>query len=96
MATQLACVVFHLGFAKRIFYIVTTQNDHPGYEKHPLACIDLLFTPFGYWVPGGWGGSPKGLLQRLLVKFFPLGSSKFEVSNLFWFDIVITSNDHAT
>ena len=47
---------------------------------------------FGYWAGGG--GSPKGLVHNLLMQFFTPGSSKSEVSETYFFDIVITCNDH--
>ena len=49
----------------------------------------MFFTLFGYWAPGG-GGSPKGLVHNLLMRFFTLGSSKIEVSETYFFDTVIT------
>ena len=48
----------------------------------------MFFILFGYWVGGG--GSPKGLVHNLLMQFFTLGSSKIEVSETYFFDIVIT------
>ena len=50
-----------------------------------------LFTLFGYWVRGGGGGgAPKGWVHNLLVQFFPLGTSKIEVFETYFFDNVIT------
>ena len=43
---------------------------------------------------GGGGGSPKGLVHNLLMPLFTLGSSKMEVVETYFFDIVITQNDH--
>ena len=43
---------------------------------------------FGYWVGGG--GSPKGLVHNLLMQFFTPDSSKIEVSETCFFDIVTT------
>ena len=48
----------------------------------------MFFTLFGYWVGGG--GSPKGLVHNLLMQFFTLDSSKIEVFETYFFDIVIT------
>ena len=48
----------------------------------------MFFTLFGYWVGGG--GSPKGLVHNLLMQFFTPGSSKIEVSETCFLDIVIT------
>ena len=39
---------------------------------------------------GGGGGAPKGLVHNLLMQFFTLGSSKIEVFETCFFDIVIT------
>ena len=66
------------------FDIVTAQNDHPTYVKHVSSSIYVVFTLFGYWVRGGGGGIPKGLLHNLLMQFFTLGSSKIEVSDTFF------------
>ena len=43
---------------------------------------------------GGGGGAPKGLVHNLLMQFFNLGSSKIEVFETCFFDIVTTQNDH--
>ena len=48
----------------------------------------MFFTLFGYWFRGG--GSPKGLVHNLLMQFFTLDSSKIEVFETCFFDIVIT------
>ena len=50
-----------------------------------------VFPPF-FWVFGG--GPPKGLIHNLLMQLFTLHSSKNEVFQLSFFDIVITQNDH--
>ena len=55
-----------------------------------LGCIYVFFTLFGYQVRGGGGGSPKGLVHKLLVQFFTLGSSKMKVFETCFFDIVTT------
>ena len=75
-------------FETCFFDIVTTQNDHPRYVKHVLGCICVFFTLFGYWVGGG--GPPKGLVHNLLMQFVTLGSSKIEVFETCFFDIVTT------
>ena len=50
----------------------------------------MFFTLFGYWAHGGGGGgAPKGLVHNLLMQFFTLGSSKIEVLETCFFDIVI-------
>ena len=83
-------------FETYLFDIVTTQKDHPTYVKHVLGRIYVFFPLFGYWVGGGGGGVPKGLVHNLLMQFFTLGSSKIEVSDtvFFFFDIVTTQNEH--
>ena len=50
----------------------------------------MFLTPFVYWVHVGGGGSPKGLVHNLLMQFFTLDSSKIEVFETCFFDIVIT------
>ena len=39
-------------------------------------------------------GLVNGLVHNLLMQFFTLDSSKIEVSETYFFDILITSNDH--
>ena len=56
----------------------------------------MFFTLFGYWPHGGGGGSPKGLVHNLLMQFFTPDSSKIEVFETCFFDIVITQNDHSS
>ena len=53
----------------------------------------MFFTLFGYQVGGGGGGS-KGLVHNLLMQFFNPDSSKIEVFETCFFDIVTTQNDH--
>ena len=48
----------------------------------------MFLTLFGYWAH--WGGSPKGLVQNLLMQFFTLDSSKIEVFEPCFFNIVTT------
>ena len=43
---------------------------------------------------GGGGGAPKGLVHNLLMQLFTLGSSKIEVFETCFFDVVTTQNDH--
>ena len=51
----------------------------------------MFFTLFGYWPHRGGGGAPKGcVVHNLLMQFFTLGSSKFEVFETYFFDTVIT------
>ena len=49
----------------------------------------MIFTLFGYW-PHRRGGAPKGLVHNVLMQFFTLGSSKIEVFETCFFDIVTT------
>ena len=42
----------------------------------------------------GGGGPPKGLVHNLLMQFFTPDSSKIEVFETCFFDIVTTQNDH--
>ena len=49
----------------------------------------MFFTLFGYQVRGG-RGSPKGLVHNLFMQFFTLDSSKMEVFETCFFDIVTT------
>ena len=81
------------GFETDFFDIVTPQYDHPRYVKHVLGRIYMIFTLFGYQVGGG-GGAPRGLVHNLLMQFFTLGSSKIEIFETCFFDIVITENDY--
>ena len=45
-------------------------------------------------IGSGVGGSPKGLVHNLLMQFFTLCSSKIEVSETHFFDILASQNDH--
>ena len=83
-------------FETFFFDIVTTQNDHPRYVKHVLGRIYVFFTLFGNPVRagGGGGGAPRGLVHNLLMQFFTPDSSKMEVFETSFFDIVTTQNDH--
>ena len=78
-------------FKTWFFDFVTTQNDHPRYVKHVLGHIYLFFTLFGESGPGGGGGgAPRGLVHNLLMQFFTPDSSKMEVFETCFCDIVIT------
>ena len=74
-------------FETCFFDIVITYNDHPRYVKHVSGCIYVFFTLFGYL--GGGGGLPRDG-YTLLVQFFTPGSSKIEVSETCFLDIVTT------
>ena len=50
----------------------------------------MCFSPYSGIGRGEGGGSPKGLVHNLPMQFFTLGSSKIEVSETFFCDIVIT------
>ena len=59
--------------------------------KHVLGRIHVFFTQFGYWAHGGeGGGSPKASIHNLLMQLFTLGSSKIEVFETCFFDILTT------
>ena len=62
--------------------------------KHVLVRVYLVFTLFGYLAGGGGGCSPKGWVHNLLLQFFILRSSKIEVFETYFFDTMITYNDH--
>ena len=73
-------------FSNPIFFdTMISYNDHPRYVKHVLGCIYVLLT-----LLGRGGGSPKGLVHNLLIRYFTLGCSKVEVFETCFFDIVIT------
>ena len=40
------------------------------------------------------GGAPKGLVDNLLMQFFTSDSSKIQVFETCFYDIVTTQNDH--
>ena len=50
----------------------------------------MCFSPYLGIERTGGGGSPKGWVHNLLVQFFTLGSSKIEVFETCFYDIVIT------
>ena len=51
----------------------------------------MCFSPYlGIRFGGGGGGLQMGLVHNLLMHFFTLGSSKIEVFETFFYDIVIT------
>ena len=52
-----------------------------------------VFHPIWYQVRGG-GGAPMRLVHNLLMHVFTPGSSKIEVSETCFFDIVTIQNDH--
>ena len=80
-------------FKTCFFDIVTTGNDHPRYAKHVLGRIYMFFTLLGNWPHGGGGGS-QGIGTSLLMQFFTPGSSKIEVFETCFSDVVTTQNDH--
>ena len=68
-------------FETYFFDIVTTQNDHPSYVKHVLGRIYVFLTVFGYQVGGG-GGSPRGLVHNLLMRFLTRAAQKWKFLKL--------------
>ena len=59
-----------------------------------FEAVFACFSPFLGVRSGGEGGSPKGLVHNLLMQFFTPDSSKMEVFETCFFDIVTTQNDH--
>ena len=74
-------------FETCFFDVVTTQNDHPKLCKACFRPHLRGFHPIWGLDPGG-GGSPKGLVHNLLMQFFTPGSSKIEVFETCFFDVV--------
>ena len=70
---------------------MTTYNDEICYVKHVLAPLYVFFTLFGCGVGGG--GLPRGLGHNLLMQFSRLSSSKLEISETDFFDILAIQND---
>ena len=52
-----------------------------------------MFSPY-LGIRSRGGGSPKGLVHNLLMRFFTPDSRKVEVFETCFFDIVTTYNDH--
>ena len=52
-----------------------------------FQAVFTCFSPY-LGIRSGGGGSPKGLLHDLLMQFSTLGSSKIEVFETCFFDIV--------
>ena len=75
-------------FAKLVFDIVITYNDEICYVKHVSDPLCVFFTLFGCW-----GGGSQGVGHNLLMQFSSLGSSKMEISETDFFDILTTQND---
>ena len=75
----------------QFFALASSNNDHPSYVKHVLGCIYVFFLRvLGVW--GGW--SSRGLVHNQLMQFFTLDSSKIEVSETYFCDILTTHNNH--
>ena len=56
-----------------------------------FQAVFTCFSPYlGIGRTGGGGGSPKGLVHNLLMQFFTPGSSKIEVFETGFYDIMIT------
>ena len=76
-------------FETFFFDIGTTQNDISSYGKHILGRIYVFFTLFGCWVRGG-GCLPRDGCTTMLMQFFNPDSSKIEVFETYFCDIVTT------
>ena len=72
---------------------MTTQYDDPSYVKRVFTPYLHDFHPIWVIGPGG-GGAPEGLAHNLLLQFFILGTSKAEVFEICFLDVVTTQNDH--
>ena len=60
-----------------------------------FQAVFTCFSPYlGIGRQGGGGGSLKGFLHNLLMQFFTLDSSKIEVLETCFFNVVVTQNDH--
>ena len=69
------------------FDIMTIQNDQISYVKHVLDPLCVFFTLFGCGGRGG-GGTKGSRAHNLLMQFSGLGSSKMEISETDFFDIM--------
>ena len=56
--------------------------------------VFMSFSPYLRLGAGGGGGGQTGLVHNLLMQFFTLYSSKIEVFETYFSDIVINSYDH--
>ena len=65
----------------------------PSYVKHVLGGIYVFFTLFAYWVCCG-GESPMDSSTTWFCSFSPWSAQKIEVSEIHFFDIATTHNDH--
>ena len=72
------------------FYILTIHKHQISYVKHVLGPLYVFFTLFGC-LDGG-----KGLGHNLLMQFSTLGSSKIEIFNTDFFDILTILNDQVS
>ena len=58
-----------------------------------FQAVLMCLSPY-FGIGRRWGVSPKGSIHNLLVRFFTLGNSKIELPETYFFDTVITQNDH--
>ena len=62
-----------------------------------LQAVFIFFSPYlGIGSGRGRGGVPRDWYTTCVCHFFTLDSTKFEVSEAYSFDILITENDHPT
>ena len=59
-------------------------------ERGVTGCGGVSAQGWGSRFRSTGGGSPKGWVHNLLMQFFTLGSSKIEVFETCFFDMVIT------
>ena len=84
-------------FSKLVFFAVSVTLPKWGRPQPVPSMFYAEMTCFHpFWVSGrgGGGGAPKGLVHNLLMQFFNPDSSKIEVFETCFFDIVTTQNDH--
>ena len=78
-------------FKTNFFDILTIQKDQISYVKHVLAPFYVFFTLFG--CGGGEGGLPRGVGHNVLTQFSSLSSSKMEIFETDFFNILTIRKD---
>ena len=77
-------------FRNRFFDVLTVHTDQTSHVKHVSEPLHVLFTLFGCLDRG------KGLVHKLLMQFSTLSSSKLEIAETGFFDILTIHNDQIT